>query len=111
MASKPWDDPPHPKRGDKKADTTYAAVGRALTQWEYLETKLAELFSKLVDGEWPSGDHTIYHPADRAYGSALGSSARLSMIEEAAKAHFQWYPNPALERRLHYIISTECKNF
>jgi hypothetical protein len=43
MASKPWDDPPHPKRGDKKADLTYAAVGRALTQWEYLETKLAEL--------------------------------------------------------------------
>jgi len=111
MALKPWDDPPHPKRGDKKADMTYAAVGRALTQWEYLETKLAELFSQLVGGEWPSGDDTVYHPADRAYGSVLGSSARLTMIAEAAKAHFQWYPNRALEKRLHYLVGTECKHF
>jgi hypothetical protein len=111
MAMKPWDDRPHPKRGDKKADITYAAVGRALTQWEYLEAKLAELFSQLVGGEWPSGDDVPYHPADRAYGSVLGSAARLTMIEEAAKAHFQWYPNPALEKRLHYLIGTECRQF
>jgi hypothetical protein len=111
MVSKPWDDPRHPKRGDKKADMTYAAVGRALTQWEYLETKLAELFSKLVGGECPSADETVYHPADRAYGSVLGSSARLTMIEEAAKAHFQWYPNAPLEKRLDYLMGTECKHF
>jgi len=111
MALKPWDDRPHPKRGDKKADTTYAAIGRALTQWEYLEAKLAELFSQLVGGEWPSGDEVPYHPADRAYGSVLGSAARLTMIEEAANGHFQWYPNPALEKRLHKLIGTECRQF
>ena len=33
------------------------------------------------------------------------------MIEEAAKAHFQWYPDPALEKRLHEHIGTECRNF
>lgn len=33
------------------------------------------------------------------------------MIEEAAKAHFQWYPNPALEKRLKDLIGTECRNF
>jgi hypothetical protein len=111
MALKPWEDRPHPKQGDKRASTTYEAVGRALTQWEYLETKLAELFSRLVGGEWPSVDDTPYHPADRAYGSVLGSAARLTMIEEAAKAHFQWYPNPALEKRLKELIGTECRNF
>jgi hypothetical protein len=110
-ALQPWDDRPHPPRGDKKADTTYAAVGRALTQWEYLETKSAELFSRLVGGEWPSSGEVTYHPADRAYGSVLGSAARLTMIAEAAKAHFQWYPNLALERRLKYLVSTECRNF
>ena len=111
MALKPWDDRPHPKRGDKKATTTYAAVGQALSQWEGLETKLAELFSQLVGGEWPGGDETPYHPAVRAYGSVLGSAARLTMIEEAAKAHFQWYPNPALEKQLKDFIGTECRNF
>jgi hypothetical protein len=85
-------------------------LGRAITQWEYLEAKLAELFSQLVGGEWPS-DGAPYHPAVRAYGSVLGSAARLTMIEEAAKAHFQWYPNPALERRLKDLIGTECRNF
>jgi hypothetical protein len=99
MALKPWDDRPHPKRGDKRASTTYEAVGRALTQWEYLETRLAELFSQLVGGEWPADD-VPYTPAVRAYGSVLGSAARMTMIEAAAKAHFQVYPNEALEKRL-----------
>jgi hypothetical protein len=71
---------------------------------------LAELFSQLVGGEWPS-DGPPYHPADRAYGSVLGSAARLTMIEEAAKAHFQWYQNPVLEKRLKDLIGTECRNF
>jgi len=111
MALKPWDDRPHPKRGDRKATTTYAAVGQALSQWEGLETKLAELFSQLVGGEWPGGDERPYHPAVRAYGSVLGSAARLTMIEEAAKAHFHWHPNPGLERRLKDFIGTQCRNF
>jgi hypothetical protein len=53
MPLKPWDDPPHPKQGDKNITTTYAAVGQALSQWEYLETRLAELFSQLVGGSGP----------------------------------------------------------
>jgi hypothetical protein len=110
MALKPWDDRPHPKQGDKRSSTTYEAVGRALTQWEYLEAKLGELFSQLVGGEWPSGDMP-YHHADRAYGSVLGSAARLTMIEAAAKAHFQWYPNPESEKRLEELIGTECRQF
>jgi hypothetical protein len=110
MALKPWDDRPHPKQGDKRASKTYEAVGRALTQWEYLEAKLAELFSQFVGGEWPS-DGAPYDPAVRAFGSVVGSAARLTMIEEAAKAHFQWYPNPALEKRVREHIGTECRKF
>lgn len=112
MALQPWDDRPHPQQGDKDANTTYAAVGRALTQWEHLEAKLGELFSQLVGGEWPNmDDGPLYHPADRAYGSVVGSVARLTMIEEAAKAHFQWYPNLGLEKRFKQLISIECRNF
>ena len=111
MASKLWDDPPHPKQGDKNSSKTYEAVGRALTQWEYLEAKLAELFSQLVGGEWAGNDERQYHPAVRAYGSVLGSAARLTMIEAAAKAHFQWYPNADLEKRLDEHIGTECRKF
>ena len=85
--------------------------GRRFHSGRELETKLAELFSQLVGGEWPGGDETPYHPAVRAYGSILGSAARLTMIDEAAKAHFQWYPNPALEKRLKDFIGTECRNF
>jgi hypothetical protein len=111
MSLKPWDDRPRPKRGDKKATATYAAVGQALSQWEALETKLAQLFSQLVGGEWAGGDERPFHPAVRAYGSVLGSSQRLAMIEEAAKAHFQWYPNPTLEKQLKEFIGTECRHF
>ncbi len=50
-------------------------VGRALTQWEYLEAKLAELFSQLVGGEWWQGDGPPHHPAVRAYGSKRNNIA------------------------------------
>jgi hypothetical protein len=33
------------------------------------------------------------------------------MIEAAAKAHFQWYPNPDLKKRLEEHIGTECRTF
>jgi hypothetical protein len=33
------------------------------------------------------------------------------MIEEAAKAHFRWYPNQDLEKCLRDFIGTECRNF
>ena len=101
MVLKPWDDRPHPKRGDKNANTTYAAVGRALTQWEYLEAKLAELFSQLVGGEWPS-DGAPYHPAVRAYGSVLGSAAIRHQLpyQSVLLEHFSFGLNRILRRRI-----------
>ena len=35
--SRPWDIPPLPAKGDAKSEITLAAVGLALSQWEYLE--------------------------------------------------------------------------
>jgi len=71
---------------------------------------LAEQFSQSIGGEWP-GDGVPYHPAVRAYGSVLGSTVRFPMFEEAARTHFQWYPNPALEKRLPEPIGTDCRKF
>ena len=72
MALKPWEDRPHPKRGDKRATTTYAAVGQALSQWEGLETKLAELFSQLVEGNGLEATRCLTTPpcahSDRCWG-------------------------------------------
>ena len=44
-------------------------------------------------------------------GQSWEAQQELTMIEEAAKAHFQWYPNPALEKRLKDLISIECRMF
>ena len=44
----PWDIPPFPMRGDDDQDTTFAGVGRVLTQWEMIEVELAQIYGWLV---------------------------------------------------------------
>jgi hypothetical protein len=108
MTTKPWDDPPRPEHGDKKANTTYEAVGRALSQWEHVECKCAELFAILVETHWDALTlERPIHPAIQAYGSVLGSAARTIMIEYASRAYFRWYPNENLQKRLSHLITTE----
>jgi len=43
---KPWDPPPHPKAGDATDETTFAAIGRALSAWENFEISMATLFAR-----------------------------------------------------------------
>jgi len=111
MALQPWEDRPRPDQGDKRSITTFAAVGRALTQWEYLEAKLAELFGALVGSEPGEMGSISTDPAARAFGAVLGSANRITMIEEAAKAHFRLYPDSTLEKRLLTFTSTELRHF
>src|ERR1019366_5663736 len=106
----PWATRKISKVGDKKSSTTCEAIGRALTQWEYLESKLAELFAVLVSAEWETSE-TPTDPAIRAYGSIVGTAARLTMIDEAAKAYFRIYKNKVLEKKLSDFITTECRPF
>ena len=58
---------------------------------------LLEDFEQIVTGD----------PADRAYGSVLGSAARLTMIEEAAKARFRWYPKSPFEKALNAVCGRD----
>ena len=45
-----WDRRSWPKRGDRSSRKLFAAIGAALTAWEYHESTLSDLFSMLVAG-------------------------------------------------------------
>jgi hypothetical protein len=106
---KPWDTRPAAKTGEKKDSAIYEAVGRALSQWEHLESKLADLFAFMV-GTYREPGLAPSQPALRAYGAVVGSAARIGMLEEAAKAHFRLHENEILQRRLEKLCH-ECRQF
>jgi len=106
MASKK---PPTPKlpqpwdrisglKGDDSAEVTYAAVGRALSSWEYFENEFAKLFSRFLG----LLDNNL--PAIRAYGSVLTFKGRASMVEAAAEAFYFLKPNPTMHAKIEDII-------
>ncbi len=92
---KPWDVPPQPKIGDSDREITYAAVGRALSQWELFESNLLQLFVVFV-GSGP----TALLTAARAYGTIQTFRGRADMIEGAAEVFFLIYKNSDLEKRI-----------
>ncbi len=102
----PWDIPPVPEDGDHDIFTTFAAVGRALTEWEHVEGALAQVFSFLVGAEW-----TTTEPAVRAYGSVVSFQGRANMLDEAAAGYFHTRPNKLFETAFHQVISVECRKF
>jgi hypothetical protein len=79
---KPWDMPPLPQRGDDERETTFAAVGLALSKWEYFEGYLGVLYAHLVNTQYSSS------PAVRAYGVISSFSTRIDMLREASAAFF-----------------------
>jgi hypothetical protein len=79
---KPWDMPPLPKRGDENQNDTFAAVGVALSKWEYFEGQLGLLYAGLVDA------HHASAPALRSYGVITAFSTRIDMLREATFAFF-----------------------
>jgi hypothetical protein len=93
-----WDPPPSPEIGDKSADDTFLAVGKALTEWEKLESA----FSRLFGGFLGMGDHSL--AASRAYGSVLTFRGRSEMVTAAAEAFYFEKPDADLERVTKEII-------
>ena len=73
-AKQPWDVPASPNNGNLKPDMTYAAVGRALSQWEKFEGDLAELFAVFAGGVPTS------RTAIRAYRSIQTFIQRLTYV-------------------------------
>jgi hypothetical protein len=100
----PWDTPGFPDDGDAKPDMTYAAVGRALSQWEKFESELAELFAVFAGGVPTS------LPAVRAYGSIQTFRGRADMIEAAAEGFFAVFPDDDLATRINDFM-IRARNF
>jgi len=75
----PWNPKPKLPRGDASADILYAAVGRALSQWEQLETNLALCFSAFVGASLKDG-------AVLAYGTVTAFTGRRDMVKVAFEA-------------------------
>jgi hypothetical protein len=90
--SEPWDLPPPPEVGDATPEPTFAAVGRALTEWEWVEFMLANL-KAVLNGKSP---RMLRH--FREYGTDRNIFAlRMDGLEEVARAFFVKRPDQTLE--------------
>ena len=80
MHSLYWQRPVSELKGDSDADKLYAAVGRALSDWETLEEAFAKIFQALLNSESPA--------AKRAYGAIVTARGRKEVLAAAAEAYF-----------------------
>jgi Holliday junction resolvase-like predicted endonuclease len=94
----PWDIPPFPDHGDADPNVTFAAVGRAMSEWERLELYLARLYAKFLDIP------TIEAIARPEYARVAVSRERARAIEAAAAAYFVRHPNQELDAEFEAMI-------
>jgi hypothetical protein len=97
MASKPkpkkpdlfteqfWKRPGPQPKGDDDPKLIYQAVGVALTQWEHVDQRLADLF--LAFTSEPSADDATKRAIRRAYGSIISTAGRREAIRAASEIH------------------------
>ena len=83
---RPWDRRPWPESGDGHQDITYAAVGRALSEWERYESVLGFLFGNLVLPGAP-----VLLAATRSYSAVRTFEGRAEMLRAASEAFFFYY--------------------
>jgi hypothetical protein len=81
----PWDIRPPAKHGDSDENAIFNAVGRALTEWEQVETECARLFAIFVSAHQ---QRTYHAPAVRAYGCIISFKSRAEMLRMAGTAYF-----------------------
>jgi hypothetical protein len=103
MTKDTWDKRDPPEEGDPSIDITFAAVGRALSQWELFEGHLSLMFSYLIG----SGYGNV--AALRAYGSVESFRGRSKLIDTATEVYFRLKPNKDLEERL-YSLTKVARN-
>lgn len=87
----PWDVRPRQPSGDAVEATIYMNVGAALTQWEALESGLAELFDALVTGATSGLESN--RAAFGAFRSVSSSSARTELVTSAAPRALMAWPD------------------
>ena len=95
-----WD-PPHATQGDTTENEIFEAVGRAITDWEFVEEELARIFAALVG----TVGHPRPGPAVRAYGSIIGFKARADMIQAAGNTFFQSRHAPQLQAKFNELMA------
>lgn len=92
--------------GSNSREQIFLCVGRALTQWEIIESILGFLFSHLVESQ--------SNAAQRAYGTISNTSGRRTAIENAAEIfHDRHYKFPIGELKLlmaHYGKAASYRN-
>jgi hypothetical protein len=104
----PWDVPKPEPLGDRDENVLYAAVGRALSQWETVESACARIYAFLIAA--PTDEFTI-SPAVRSFGIVNSFPTRCEMISTAGKAYFHLHPEVAnYEKRINEALS-EAKEF
>ena len=98
-----WDIPPYPGYGDKDANVTYAAVGRALSTWEELETNLAVLYARFL------GVSPKEATSRSEYANAGTFRGRSNQVREAACLFFVRHSSQHLEGYFDNLISELTK--
>lgn len=74
--------------GEPNKDILHLAVGRALNEWELVESFLALIFGHLVESRSPA--------ARRAYGTLIAGTARKDVLEAAAIEFFRGKADPMM---------------
>jgi hypothetical protein len=111
MSSKPWAAPPRPTTYDRDPEVIYAAIGRSLSMWQYVEDALSLIFEWLVVGGQVPGTYVnSMSPAQAAYGTVVSFDARAGMIEAAASAFFHHHAHPSFHARLQKLLAT-CRGW
>ncbi len=98
-----WDRPPIPKIGDPSEDVTYAHVGRLISQWEFLEFALSQIYSCFCVGL----TQTTYM---REYGSGNIFRVRADILKRKAEDYFVKNPDQGVESEFDRLL-TEAKGY
>lgn len=111
MPKQPWDVPPRPTDYDRDPEVLYAAIGSALSSWQYVENAIANIFEWLV----VEGDPRVNYvdsmsPAERAYGSVVSFDGRAGMVTAAADAFFDVHKHPSFHTRLSKLMEA-CRGW
>jgi len=100
---KPWDTTPWPEEGNSGHDELFLAVGRALSNWELVESAIAGLFTIVTVGSY----HAPTAPAIRAYSTVTSATNRIQMVRAALESWlYVWKDCPGGSNALN--ILKEC---
>jgi hypothetical protein len=103
-----WGRPVPRDFGDPDAEEIYRNVGYSLSQWEFADQALADLFLAFAfSGN--VGTAQAYNVARRAYGSIAGNAGRRNAVLAAAEAFFldAWQKKPVRQSIINIVNAVQ----